>query len=75
MKLTEVWKDSDGMYSWGRVASTALLGYGLWAFAHVVAATGHIPDPATLAGLMAFILGPYATNKVTGAFATNGNQL
>ena len=73
MKITEIWKESDGSWSWGRVASTFTLGSGIWAFGHVVTSTGHIPDAATLMGLATWMIAPYGVNKATTAFGKAEN--
>jgi hypothetical protein len=73
MKFLEVFKESDGSWSWGRVASSCTLVSGIWAFVHVVLRTHTIPDATNLAGLMAWGIGPYGANKFATAFGKKDN--
>lgn len=73
MTITQIWKESDGQWSWGRVASTATVVSAIWSLVHVVLHSHAIPDASTLAGLMAWAIGPYGVNKAATAFAKAGN--
>ena len=50
--------------------SCASLGWGT----HFVVHTHTIPDAATLAGLAAFAVAPYASNKMASAISSFGNN-
>jgi len=73
VKLFEVFKESDGSVSWGRVASSFTTGSAIWAFVHVVMHSHMIPDMTTLSGLTAYAIGPYGCNKFATAFGKKDN--
>jgi hypothetical protein len=68
-KLQTGWQESDGSFSWGRLAGTATTIASIWGFIHVVRLHGVIPDPVTLAGLSSFGLGPFIASKGIAAIA------
>lgn len=69
MKFLTTWQESDGNWSWGRVAGTATVLTAIWGFVHVVRLHGTIPDPTTLVGLASFGGFPFALSKGIAAFA------
>lgn len=73
MKITQIWQESDGTWSWARVYSTFTGASAIWAFVHQVMVTGHIPDAVTLAGLAGWAIHGYAINKGITAFGKEGN--
>lgn len=72
MSVWSAFKESDGSWSWARLGSTATLAASVYGFLHVVLHTHAIPDAATLAGLGAFAVSPYAVNKIATAAARGG---
>ncbi len=73
MKISEIFKESDGSMSWGRVASTFTTATAIWAFVHVVLHTHTIPDASSLFGLSSWAIGPYGANKFATAFGKKDN--
>lgn len=73
MSITSIWKESDGSWSWGRIAASVTLISAVWAFIHVVLKSGTIPDFSTLMGLASWATAPYFVNKGFTAFAKSGN--
>ena len=61
--------ESDGMYSWGRVAGLISLFTSCGCLLYVVLKTHQIPDVATLGGLAAFAIAPFASSKGIAALA------
>lgn len=68
-------QESDGSWSWARLGASVTLLTSVYGFLHVVMHNHAIPDAATLAGLAAWAVAPYAVNKSMTAFAKKDNQL
>jgi hypothetical protein len=66
-------QESDGNWSWGRVAGLFTLSSAVWGFIHVVRHTNAIPDPMTLAGLITYAVGPFVATKGLTAFSRPAN--
>jgi hypothetical protein len=66
-------QESDGSWSWGRVAGTFTLLTACWGFIHVVRITNAIPDPMTLAGLITYAVGPFVATKGITAMSRPAN--
>lgn len=64
-----VFSESDGTPSFGRVQTFihGVFGCG-WVTSFVMHNHFALPDSITLAGILAFIMGPYGTNKVATAW-------
>ena len=75
MKILTFLQESDGSYSWARIAACFTLLTSIWALTHVVLKTHALPDAVTLGGLSAFGITPYAANKGLTAFAKKDAQL
>ncbi len=70
-----IFSEESGLPSFGRVMSFihGIFGLGwltvyVW-FHHIV------PDAATLSGVLAYVLGPYAVNKTAAVFMRNGKEI
>jgi hypothetical protein len=65
--------EESGLPSYGRVQSFIFAWFGLAWISIQVWKTKTLPDPATLAGVLAFILGPYTVNKTAAVFTKPGS--
>lgn len=70
-----IWKESDGSWSWARMASTATLISAIWGFVHVILNTHALPDGGALVGLTTWAAGPYFVNKTATALARKDSAL
>lgn len=61
-------QESDGLYSWGRVAGVFTIAAAIYMAVHIVRAT-HAIDLGTLAALASFGVAPFATSKGIAAVA------
>lgn len=68
MKFLTFLQESDGMFSWGRVAGSFTTATAIYLATHIVRATGTI-DISVLAGLGAFGIFPFAASKGIAAMA------
>jgi hypothetical protein len=68
MKFFTFLQESDGFYSWGRVAGCFTVASAIYMAVHIVRATGTI-DISILAGLAAFGAFPFGVSKGIAAVA------
>jgi hypothetical protein len=62
--ISSAWQESDGSWSWARLAATVTLLSSVYGFIYVVIHSHIIPDPLTLVGLSTWGVSPYGVNKV-----------
>jgi hypothetical protein len=71
--VLSAFQESDGSWSWGRVAGTFTLLSAVWGFLYVVHANHAIPDPLTLGGLITYAVGPFVATKGITALSRPAN--